>query len=192
MPNTHSDLNFDWIYNYAYGTEGLMNKESKITGETTKCKTANNEVAFYSANDISYRVSIWWRSSYGIWIEFSCSLKLPPGSSCSCQYCHTQISLHNHSSFIHHEKHCLLNPSVSATCAVLHKHHSNGKFIDAEAMRTTSKRAKLRNAPLCMCAVDPERCLQMWSTSEGYRRKMYYCCSKFDKEDRCKFFKWCD
>jgi len=35
-----------------------MNKESKITGETTKCKTANNEVAFYSANDISYRVSI--------------------------------------------------------------------------------------------------------------------------------------
>jgi len=121
-----------------------------------------------------------------------CAWKLPPGSSFSCKYCDTKISLHNHSSFIHHEKHCLLNPSVSATCAVLHKHHSNGKFIDAEAMRTTSKRAKLRNAPLCMCAVDPERCLQMWSTSEGYRRKMYYCCSKFDKEDRCKFFKWCD
>ena len=122
--------------------------------------------------------------------EFLCSLKLPPGSSFSCKYCDTKISLHNHSSFIHHEKHCLLNPSVSAACAVLHKHHSNGEFIDAEAMRTTSKRAKLHNAPLCTCPVDPERCLQIWSTSEGNRGNMHYRCSKFNKEDRCKFFKW--
>jgi hypothetical protein len=85
-----------------------------------------------------------------------------------------------------------LNPSVSAACAVLRKHHSNGEFIDAEAMRTTSKRAKLHNAPLCTCPVDPERCLQIWSTSEGNRGNMHYRCSKFNKEDRCKFFKWCN
>jgi hypothetical protein len=84
---------------------------------------------------------------------------------------------------MHHEKHCSLNPTVSAACAVLHKHRSNREFGDAEAICIPSKRAKLRDAPICMCVVDPERCLQMWSTSEGNRGNKYYSCSKFNKED---------
>jgi hypothetical protein len=43
--------------------------------------------------------------------EVLCCLKLPPGSCLICQFCHTKIGIHSHSSFVHHEKHCSMNPA---------------------------------------------------------------------------------
>jgi hypothetical protein len=50
------------------------------------------------------------------------------GSCFSCKFCNTQIAIHNHSSFIHHERHCLLNPSVAAASSVLRQHHSIAEY----------------------------------------------------------------
>jgi hypothetical protein len=56
--------------------------------------------------------------------ELLCSLKMPFGSCFSCKVCNMQIAIHNHSSFIHHERHCLLNPSVAVALFVLCRHCS--------------------------------------------------------------------
>jgi len=78
------------------------------------------------------------------------SLKMPVGSCFSCKYCNTRIAIHNHSSFLHHEKHCLLNPSVAAALSVLRRHRFMGEYCSIGGIGSTShmsKKARLNDAP---------------------------------------------
>jgi hypothetical protein len=73
--------------------------------------------------------------------EFLCSLKMPIGSCFSCKFCNTRIAIHNNSSFIHHERHCLLNPSVAVGSSVLCQHHSIGELLNTLTAIHVSKKA---------------------------------------------------
>jgi hypothetical protein len=54
------------------------------------------------------------------------------------------------------------------------------------------KKLKKSDVPLCVCPVDPDRCVVSWSHSSTKPSQKYYHCSKFNKDDRCTFFQWCE
>lgn len=124
--------------------------------------------------------------------EFLCSLKLPPGSCFICQFCATKIAIHNHSSFVHYEKHCSLNPASVVASSVLRRHRSLRECGETRSNYLVMKKQKSGDAPICVCSVDPARCVVSYSYSSGNPGRKYYHCSKFKNGDHCNFFDWCD
>jgi len=121
--------------------------------------------------------------------EFLCSLKMPYGFSFTCNFCNCRISRYTHSSFVHHEKHCSLNPDVNAAQRILRKHcfAEVGVFVGGGY-----KKHKTGTTPFCVCVVDRDRCVVSMTNSVGRPCQKYYRCSKSKKEDRCSFFEWCE
>jgi len=116
--------------------------------------------------------------------EFLCCLKMPPGSCFICKFCGTSIAIYNHSSFVHHEKHCALNPASAVASSFLCRNCSKGAMVHGLRSCNVVKNAKR--------SVDPDRCVVMWSRSSNSPDREYYHCSKFNQDERCNFFQWCD
>jgi hypothetical protein len=121
-----------------------------------------------------------------------CCLKLPPGSCLICQFCHIKIGIHSHSSFVHHEKHCSMNPASVVASSVLRRHRSLRECGETRSNYLVMKKQKSGDAPICVCSVDPARCVVSYSYSSGNPGRKYYHCSKFKNGDHCNFFDWCD
>jgi hypothetical protein len=115
--------------------------------------------------------------------EFLCSLKLPPGSCFLCQFCGVSIGIHSHASFVQHEKHCSLNPAAAVASSVLRRHRSTREYDDNKLFSYPFKKLKKSDVPLCVCPVDPDRCVVSWSHSSTKPSRKYYRCSKFNKDE---------
>ena len=124
--------------------------------------------------------------------EFICCLKTPPSSCFICKFCGTSIAMYNHSSFVHYEKHCALNPASAVASSVLHRNCSKGAMVYGLRSSIVVKNVKPRDVPICVCSVDPDRCRVMWSRSSNNPCRKYYRCSKFNRDEHCNFFQWCN
>ena len=124
--------------------------------------------------------------------EFLCCLKMPPGSCFICKFCGSSIAIYNHSSFVHHEKHWALNLASAVASSVLCRNCSKGAMVHGFRSCNIVKKAKPSDVPICVCSVDPDRCVVMWSRSSTNLGRVYYCGSKFSRDERCNFFQWCD
>jgi hypothetical protein len=133
--------------------------------------------------------------------QWLCSLR--QHSSIRSFFCHccnrqfkaeddTKIGIHSHSSFVHHEKHCSMNPASVVASSVLRRHRSLRECGETRSNYLVMKKQKSGDAPICVCSVDPARCVVSYSYSSGNPGRKYYHCSKFKNGDHCNFFDWCD
>lgn len=104
--------------------------------------------------------------------EYLCRLKMPPGSCFTCTFCNVRMSMYSHAAFVHHEKHCALNPVVAKASEVMRKYSSrNGVSLVRDG---SNKKCKSDLVPICACPVDRDRCVTSTSYSNGAAGQKYF------------------
>lgn len=114
--------------------------------------------------------------------EKLCWLKLPYGSIWTCEYCGVQIMLLSYSCVVCHEGKC--NPFSTLQSGIYVQQPSESIPL-MKNIKNISK-----DAPICCCAFQPTYCATSVSKSERNPGRKYFRCSKFNVDDRCRFFQW--
>jgi hypothetical protein len=85
-----------------------------------------------------------------------------------------------------------MNPASAVASSVLHQHCLLRECGETKSNVQVMKKQKSGDALICVYSVDPVRCAVSYSYSSGNPGRKYYRCSKFNKDDHCIFFEWCD